>query len=674
VTANIENYRRASAIEYAIHGWPVMPLHYPLSGPRGLRCSCGDPECGSDAKHPIRELAPNGLKNATTDEKIITEWWERYPSANIGIPTGADAGIVVLDVDANSGGFTSLAEEEKKYGELPRTAKAITGSGGWHLIFKHPGRRVMNSVGAKGWLRLPGVDIRGDGGYIVAAPSKHITGGNYAWDISPKLVELADVPAWMLVRLDEREKERDGASNVLSERREKDDACTFWLGKALARCTVGSRNETGFQLACQLRDAKVSERDAEKTLVEYSERCPQPAGELRYKAAEAIASVRSAYQQPPREPARSPNGRGTINGNGHAEGNSRARRRRELPEQSELRVTSMAEPVQDASAELKSHLADIASRKIGNIPFYDWPVLSALTQALIPGSLTMFIGDPGVGKTLLTLQALQGWVFNGHNPAALFIEKNRLFHTHRLLAQLAGRGSLCDWEWITNNAAEVEELVKHFAEPINEIGKYIWSKPRENMTIGAVGEWIRCRCDEGHRIILVDPITAADAGDKRWLVDNDFVLGIQETIGEYGASLILTTHSKEATTPKNRSGFGQAGGQAFFRFSDTDLWLVKPKIPMKAEVQRGRHGVKERMEVQSLVEIHKARLGRGSTVGIAMEFLQLKFRELGAITRLIKEMPGAEQAKTLVEQVNDAARGQPPEPTAAEANANQTLF
>jgi putative DNA primase/helicase len=82
-----------AAITYAQRsGWRVFPIHWPVDG----TCSCKNPDCQSPAKHP---LTPNGFKDATTNPKIISEWWTKWPSANIGIATGAVSGIVVVDID-----------------------------------------------------------------------------------------------------------------------------------------------------------------------------------------------------------------------------------------------------------------------------------------------------------------------------------------------------------------------------------------------------------------------------------------------------------------------------------------------------------------------------------------------------------------------------------------------
>lgn len=104
---------------------------------------------------------------ATCDEAMLTGWFDNYPDANIGIACGQRSGIVVLDVDAGHGGYESLTKLIEKYGALPETPVSKTGSGGEHIIFKYPaGVDIRNSAGKLG----PGLDVRANGGYIVAPP------------------------------------------------------------------------------------------------------------------------------------------------------------------------------------------------------------------------------------------------------------------------------------------------------------------------------------------------------------------------------------------------------------------------------------------------------------------------------------------------------------------------
>jgi bifunctional DNA primase/polymerase-like protein len=156
-------------------------------------CSCCRPDCHSPAKHP---RVAGGLTVASVDPATIAHWWRRWPSANVAIRTGAVSGIIVLDVDPDHGGDESLDVLLHDHGPLPPGAIVRTGSGGQHIYFAHPGGVIRNDTGR----RLgPGLDIRGDGGYVIAPPSRHPTGSLYHWDGPQR--ELPHLPDWLLDRL-----------------------------------------------------------------------------------------------------------------------------------------------------------------------------------------------------------------------------------------------------------------------------------------------------------------------------------------------------------------------------------------------------------------------------------------------------------------------------------------
>ena len=180
-----------SALMYAAqYGWRVFPLHSIDNG----ACTCGDAKCTGTkpGKHP---RTPKGCLDATTDTGVIRGWWERWPDANVGIATGG--GLVVIDVDPRHGGDDGLVDLRARLGELPDTVECLTGSGGRHIyVSVGEGVTVRNSAGTL----APGVDIRGEGGYVVAAPSVHTSGRSYAWEASsrPDEVEVAPMPAaWL---------------------------------------------------------------------------------------------------------------------------------------------------------------------------------------------------------------------------------------------------------------------------------------------------------------------------------------------------------------------------------------------------------------------------------------------------------------------------------------------
>lgn len=220
-------------------GFEVFPV-YTITPE--MECSCGNEGCTSPGKHPkVRWKAV-----ATSDPDRLDELAQEFPDHNVAIATGERSGIVVLDVDTagDKSGAESLRLLEELHGPLPETVKARTGSGGTHFYFRHPGYEVKNSAGKLG----PGLDVRGDGGYVVAPPSLHVSGGRYEWypGCSPAEVEVAAAPAWMT----EAPKAAGKRSRVSRASR------GLTSGKPIPE---GERNDAMFRLACRLRGQGLGE-------------------------------------------------------------------------------------------------------------------------------------------------------------------------------------------------------------------------------------------------------------------------------------------------------------------------------------------------------------------------------------------------------------------------------
>jgi len=170
----------AAALQFARYHWCVIPMR-------------------ARDKRPLIKWLEYQHRLATENE--INKWYQQWTSANVGIVTGAISGLVVLDIDPRHGGEQSLAQWEKFYEPLPLTLEARTGGGGRHVYFKHPGGVIHNRAGL-----APGIDLRGDGGCVVAPPSIHSSGKAYTWmsGHEPEKVALAELPGWLssLVRSD----------------------------------------------------------------------------------------------------------------------------------------------------------------------------------------------------------------------------------------------------------------------------------------------------------------------------------------------------------------------------------------------------------------------------------------------------------------------------------------
>ncbi|GAB5376488.1 MAG: hypothetical protein AcusKO_29500 [Acuticoccus sp.] len=157
-----------AALAYAARGWPIFP-------------------CESAQKPHPRSKAPlteHGLKDASTDTETIRGWWARWPDALIGLPTGSELGAFVVDLDPRTSTCEELLEALETHIGAPvgDPVIAVTQSGGWHLYFAMPegGAEIKNRAGRRSGL-VANVDVRGNGGYVIAPPSVMSDGKQYAW-------------------------------------------------------------------------------------------------------------------------------------------------------------------------------------------------------------------------------------------------------------------------------------------------------------------------------------------------------------------------------------------------------------------------------------------------------------------------------------------------------------
>jgi hypothetical protein len=145
-----------------------------------------------------RPIVATGFKAASLDSATIDRWWSRGPKSNVGIATGATSGIVVLDMDPRNGGEESHYDLRSRYGRWSDTPIAHTGGGGTHEFFQPPrggGVPCRTNLGG-----FAGIDLKGDGGYVVAPPSIHPNGESYLWDVMFGIdtLEIPEAPSWLI--------------------------------------------------------------------------------------------------------------------------------------------------------------------------------------------------------------------------------------------------------------------------------------------------------------------------------------------------------------------------------------------------------------------------------------------------------------------------------------------
>lgn len=258
---------RDAALAYAARGVPVFP-------------------CNPINKRP---LTPNGFKNATTETSSIELWWRTWPNAMVAAPTGQASGFFVLDLDVDAArgvnGDRTLQVLIGSNGSLPATATQSTPRGGRHYFFRYPGRRVKNSASQIG----EGLDVRGDGGYIILAPSRNAQGAQYAWDTAEGLDALSAAPDWLLQLVAapspsgaDRNKSKNAKKHILKEL------------ESVSKAAPGQRNEAlnraAFKFGRAVQRGSIKRGDAEQALAEASERCGLVGDDGSESVAATIAS------------------------------------------------------------------------------------------------------------------------------------------------------------------------------------------------------------------------------------------------------------------------------------------------------------------------------------------------------------------------------------------------
>lgn len=224
--------------------------------------------CNPANKKPCTD---HGFKDASLDPQTIDAWWEANPDAMIGLPTGEASGLFVLDVDVDPerglDGEASLAALVAGHAPLPETAMARTPRGGRHLYFRFPAScRVRNSASKLG----VGLDIRAEGGYVIAPPSVNAEGKAYRWNPGPDETAPADAPDW-LFDLITANREKAGPKGAKAQAGGPAEALLHREVEALAAIASGGRNDAlnkaAFKLAILVVVGAASEEEVTTALV-----------------------------------------------------------------------------------------------------------------------------------------------------------------------------------------------------------------------------------------------------------------------------------------------------------------------------------------------------------------------------------------------------------------------
>lgn len=526
------------ALAYASRGWAVFPLR-----PKD--------------KRPATE---HGLDDATTDPAKIRRWWQETPAANIGVVTGESAGFWVIDLDlkGQTSGADSLAHLEEEYGYLPDTVEQVTPSGGRHLLFRWSGTPVGNSASKI----APGIDTRGNRGYIVAPPSVHPNGKPYQWaeGRDPEHSELAEAPDWLLKLTQSRPSTAQSAAYTPSTH----ETGTAYVDKAVANeadlvraAGPGTRNsqlnQSGFNLGGFVGSGLLTKHHAESAL---------------YNAAVANGLVDEDGEHSVRNTIKS----------GLSAGAAKAPR--DVPDRRNGHDRS-------ARRSQTSHSAFIDNGRPRDLQPLDWlspamwqgqpvPERRWFVADLIPeGNVTMLAGDGGIGKSLLALQLLAAsalgkpWIGRGARPCkamGLFCEDDETELRIRLDPILHHHGTemseLSNLK-IISRVGEDSLLVEHQDQWRAGEPSPLWTRIQNDVL------------DFGAQIVVLDSLHDFFGGNENSRPQARQFIGLLRGLAmRINGAVVLTSHPSMS----GRSlGTGEAGSTAWNNAVRSRLYLTSPK-------------------------------------------------------------------------------------------------
>lgn len=298
-----------------------------------------------------------------------------------------------------------------------------------------------------------------------------------------------------------------------------------------------------------------------------------------------------------------------------------------------LAAIDSAQPVCGGGSEsLRQRIDDIVSGRLRSVA-WPWRGVTHLSKSLLPGTVTSICADPGAGKSFLGLESLAYWEAAGVKPAAFMLEDGQDYHLNRVLAQLEENGDYADIDWIKANAESTASAYARHRAFLDRLA------PRLDATDEPIGydallAWIERRAKQGCRVLLIDPITAAEADQQRpWSDDKRFIISAKALVRRFGCSLVLMTHPRTGKGgTKGGTLSDMAGGAAFPRFSHCVFWLDRHDEPKKVTVA-GPVG-DFITEINRTLRMSKTRNGRGAGLSLGFNFNHtLRFAEQGVVRK-----------------------------------------
>lgn len=521
---------------------------------------------------PVNGKVPatlHGLNDASGQEDTIAKWWTRWPDHGIGVATGEASGFWVIDLDSVEArdAFAALQAEN---GDLPHTVAAKTGKG-WHVYWQMPeGVSIRNSASKI----APGVDVRGTGGYVVAPPSIHPSGGRYGWIAGrdPDSVEIAQPPDWLLRIVQAPERPDRVAPSVDGE-----------------TISEGGRNHVLTSLAGTMRRRGMARPAILAALHEENRlKCDPPLGD---EEVQRIAESVSRY-----EPTAPP----SPNGNGH----------HKTTERRQLQVVGW---------DVLERIRDEKLQPIEAIPT-PWPAWNKACRGAGGGvglarGWHVVVGAPsGAGKSLVAANMAAHAIQAGVDVCLFSLEMSQLENVTRILAILTEEdvralehGQSFDrgrWDRAAERLLEQPGTLRTNEDPLH--------------TMDQVREAMVHHASEGCRLMIVDYLQLAWVGNADTLYHQ--ITEVSHTIRGLAKELRVTTVGLSQVNRRTSSGAdklqkeGLMGGSSLENDAEQVVLVGKP--------ERKYDGL------MSTVRLDKNRHGPVSEWGLRLNTTSLKMMEL----------------------------------------------
>lgn len=526
----------AAALYYAGLGWPVFPL---VPG----------------EKLPLLSKARGGkgVLDATTDVEMVTTWWTTYPDANIGLATGRDADLYVVDIDDALGEDALL-----RYGALPPTPESHTGKGR-HLLFSYKGGR--NTAGRLG----PKIDTRGEGGYIVAPPSLHPNGGRYRWVTPPHKAPVAPLPQAIVDQLE------SVAGSIAPE-----GARASAIDVVMNGVSEGGRNQAlteyvGRLFAKGLRELEVLEVARGVNATKF--RPPLDNAEVEA----VVNSVAAAHL---RNHAKGP--AGTI-------------------------VPTGPTPMVDVGFDVFESMLHKAQQPVDALPTM-WPTWNRACRmygggvGLARGWHVVVAGGAGVGKSLVALNLTAEALLGGHSVGWVSLEMSREQLLLRLLGIATGRtlrdlepGASFDPDAFTDASCAL-------LEKMSIASSRLVMAERPSRDVVEVDRLMGEAIDQGCRLIVLDYLQLVSVAEAPKM--DDAMRRVSATVQSRAYrqnvnTLALSQFNRSTTADKENPPtiYGLMGGSSLENDADQIILLdhtskkqTPEGITLNAELGKNRHG------------------------------------------------------------------------------------